>query len=225
MDIRRANRIVVLAPHPDDEILGCGGSLAWHTRQGAEVSVIYMTSGEACVSNLSDHALVRQIREQEASDGASVLGIDDLHYLRFKDGSLEYNSSTIKQLTTLIRQLRPDLIYAPHAADKHPDHQCCHALAMSAIARATVRGRQSYGGRPWEAKLMLGYEVLNPLAVYDHVQDVTQFMDIKIKALQCHQSQLQIIPYDEAIVGLNRYRGIATAAGSFCECFVRYWQT
>ncbi len=224
MDIGRARRIMVVAPHPDDEVLGCGGSLAWHSHQGAEISVIYMTSGEAGVSNISDRALVMQIREQEASAGASILGINDLHYLRFKDGSLEYNSASIRQLTSLIRQLQPEIIYAPHATDTHPDHRCCHALTVSAISRASGRGKFPHGGLTWEPKLMFGYEILNPLPVYNHVQDITQFMGLKIKALECHRSQLQTIPYDEAIVGLNRYRGITSAAGSFCECFFEYWQ-
>lgn len=225
MDIRRARRIMVLAPHPDDEVLGCGGSLAWHTHQGAEVTVIYMTSGEAGGGNISDQALVRKTREQEASSGAAILGINNLYYLRFKDGSLEYNSANIKQLATLIRQLQPDIIYAPHATDTHPDHRCCHALTVSAIARASDRGKWPYGGQTWEPQLMLGYEILNPLPVYDHVQDITQFMGLKIKALECHRSQLQATPYDEAIVGLNRYRGITSTAGSFCECFLKYWES
>ncbi|OGY22990.1 MAG: hypothetical protein A2172_03595 [Candidatus Woykebacteria bacterium RBG_13_40_15] len=63
------------------------------------------------------------------------------------------------------------------------------------------------------------YEVWTPLQEVSYVEDISKFLDLKIKALEQHKSQLQDINYDEAIKGLNRYRGIMTGKGRFCECF------
>jgi len=66
---------------------------------------------------------------------------------------------------------------------------------------------------------MLTYEVWTPLSQYNLAVDISDFMQIKLAALREHKSQLAAIAYDEAVQGLNRYRGVTSGAGQYCECF------
>ncbi|MEN6349707.1 MAG: PIG-L deacetylase family protein [Syntrophomonas sp.] len=220
MNIKDARNVMVLAPHPDDEVLGCGGSLAWHAQLGASISVVYMTSGEAAGVCYDEEKTIGQIREQEASKGASYLGITDLHFLRHKDGELEYSSPSVRQLVNLIGQLQPEIVYAPHAGESHPDHRICHALARAAVVQAGKSRKPAGSVPPWEVRLLLGYEIWSPLSAYNNVMDITEFIDLKLQALSCHRSQQ--LDYDQAIAGLNRYRGVTSGKGAFCECFYQY---
>jgi LmbE family N-acetylglucosaminyl deacetylase len=67
--------------------------------------------------------------------------------------------------------------------------------------------------------MLLAYEVWTPLQQYSLVVDITPYLDRKLAALNLHQSQLANFRYDQAISGLNRYRGIMTGKGNYCECF------
>jgi LmbE family N-acetylglucosaminyl deacetylase len=211
-------KILVFAPHPDDDIIGCGGSIAKHIQQGNQVSIIYMTSGEAGSLQSKPQELI-QIREEEAQKAATSLGVTDLTFFRNPDGYLEYNQENLSTIVAIIRSKRPTLLYIPHSADYIPDHLITHQLAMEGSRRAAGPWFQECGEQPWAVKHILGYEVWTPLQTFAHCEDISDFMSAKLAALQMHKSQLKHIRYDQAIQGLNRYRGIMTGKGNYCECF------
>lgn len=210
--------VLVFAPHPDDEILGCGGTLARHVETGDHVTVVYMTSGDAGSRHIPKKQLA-SIREKEALASCSLLGISDLVFLRNPDGYLVYNQSNLVELINLIRDRQPQLIYLPHQHDAHKDHRATHELALEARLRAAGPWFQECKGNPWQVEMMLAYEVWTPLQHYMQVVDITSHMEKKLAALSLHRSQLADISYDQAISGLNRYRGIMTGKGEYCECF------
>lgn len=211
-------KIMVFAPHPDDDIIGCGGSIAHHVAQGNLVSIVYMTSGEAGSLQYPKEDLAR-IREAEARKAASLLGVSDLIFLKNPDGYIENNQDNLIKIVNLIRDKKPSSIYVPHHNDFSRDHHTTHQLVLEACNRAKGPWFQECAGQPWSVDNILGYEVWTPLQETAYSQDITPFMDIKLTALQQHQSQLESIQYDEAIKGLNRYRGIMTGQAAYCECF------
>ncbi|OGY22991.1 MAG: hypothetical protein A2172_03600 [Candidatus Woykebacteria bacterium RBG_13_40_15] len=89
--------ILVFSPHPDDDLIGCGGSIAQHVKEGNKVSVVYMTSGESGSLKYSKDALAK-IREKEARNALGVFGIRDLAFLRNPDGYLEYKRENLIKL-------------------------------------------------------------------------------------------------------------------------------
>ncbi|MDZ4163616.1 MAG: PIG-L deacetylase family protein, partial [Smithellaceae bacterium] len=210
--------VLVFAPHPDDEVLGCGGMLARLTRDGSTATVIYLTSGDAGSLEGAPGALA-EIREGEARQGAAVLGISDLIFLRNPDGYLEYSRDNLVNLVRLIRGKRPGLVLAPHAGEIHPDHRVTNELVMEAIRRAGGAWFPECGNTPWPVPQVLCYEIFTPLTQVSYVEDITDRMDLKLSSLREHASQLGSIAYDEAIAGLNRFRGVTTGRGRFCECF------
>lgn len=209
---------MIFAPHPDDDILGCGGSIARYARQGHEVTTVFMTSGEAGSLNVPCDELA-DMRENEARQAAMVLKVSECIFLKNPDGYLEYNRDNLVEIVTMLRCRKPDIIYLPHSLDGNEDHRVTHKLVLDACRRASGPWFQECPGSPWEVKTILAYEVWTPLQEISYVEDITPCMEQKLAALRSHASQLKDIPYDEAIQGLNRYRGIMSGQGQYCECF------
>ena len=104
--------IMVFAPHPDDDIIACGGSMAKHLRQGNQVQVVYLTSGEAGSHKYSKEELA-VIRKEEARRATASLGIKQISFLGMPDGYISYTRENLLTLVNIIRSERPSLIYVP----------------------------------------------------------------------------------------------------------------
>src|SRR5918995_4794712 len=127
--------VLVLAPHPDDEAIGCGGAVCRHTVRGDRVSVVFLTSGELGLKHLPREEAWR-VRETEAAEAASILGIANLSFLRQPDWLLNENVAEAGlALEPVLLQQEPEVIYLPHEGESHPDH----ATSMS-VVRAALRG-------------------------------------------------------------------------------------
>jgi LmbE family N-acetylglucosaminyl deacetylase len=211
-------RILVFAAHPDDDIIGCGGSIAKHVRKGNQVSVCYMTSGNAGSLDHTKKELAR-IRENEAKRAAEVVGSRNLIFLRNPDGYVTYDEDNLRKLVELIRKIRPHIVYVHHKSDGHRDHTLTYQLVNESIRRAGGPWFQECNGAPWPVETILAYEVTTPLSEFNYVEDISEFIDKKIAALKKHQSQVKDIRYDEAAEGLAKYRGATTGKGKYCEVF------
>lgn len=211
---------LLISPHPDDDVIGPGGTIVHRVNSGKRVKIVHVTLGDAGSLTYSKRRLGR-MREKEALAADRVLGVapEDVIFLRMLDGYVEYNSKNIRLFTTLIRRERPRRVYVPHAADVHKDHMKTHELVVEAIRRAAGPWFQECKGKPWAVGTVLGYEVWTPLQHVTYAEDITDVMDTKLEALRQHKSQITDIQYDEGVQGLNRYRGVMTGKGEYCECF------
>ena len=154
-------RLLALYAHPDDEILGPGGAIAYYARQGARVDLVVATRGEA--GEIADPALATpenlgQVREQEMRCSAETLGISQVVFLGYRDSGMEgtednqnpraYMNSdpaeVVPRLVEIVRRLQPQVIltFEPYGGYGHPDHKTIHKhahLAVDAAADATYR--------------------------------------------------------------------------------------
>ncbi|MBI2147883.1 PIG-L family deacetylase [Candidatus Woesearchaeota archaeon] len=212
--------IIVLAAHPDDDMIGCGGSLA--KREPTDhATIVYFTSGEAGSMTISPDML-KGIREEEARKAAVVLGIDDLVFLRHPDGHLQnsgYGDEAAQQLTRLLRACRPDVLYTHSAYDAHADHRAVAEITRQAVFGASGNHFGSAGANPWRVPTVLAYEVWTPHQNPQLIVDITDVMDKKLDALRQHASQVEQTRYDEAVHGLARYRGVISGVGRYAEAF------
>jgi len=200
--------VLVLAPHPDDEAIGCGGTVARHSAQGDRVTVVFLTSGELALKHLPKEG-AWEVREGEAERAAEVLGITGLEFLRQPDWYLsEQVMRTASLLRPILERVLPERIYLPHRGEWHPDHQACHPILRAALNDARLP----------EPSLM-GYEVWTPLSEYDLVKDITGTMARKLQAVRCYRSQLGHFRYDRAVRGLNEYRGCLAGRCRYAEVF------
>ncbi len=210
--------VFVFAPHPDDDVIGCGGSIIKLRQSGHDVHVVYLTSGESGSRTIPKSELAR-MREQEAHEALGAMDVHQSTFLRLPDGFITYSSEILKTLVKMIRDYKPDRVYLPHKNDGHGDHKNTHIIVMEAIGRARGNAFQEYEGSPWDVGSILAYEVWTPLERITYVEDISGVIGKKIEALRKHKTQLANVAYDEAARGLNRYRGAMLEKGTYAECF------
>ncbi|MDP8901369.1 MAG: PIG-L family deacetylase [Actinomycetota bacterium] len=200
--------VLVLAPHPDDEVLGCGGTLAKLADRGASICVTYMTSGEAGLPEMPAKA-AGALREGEAARAAAILGVEETTFLRQRDWHLADDVlMAAEALGHVLAAVAPDAVFLPHADDGHGDHAACLQILTAALAASGV-------GVPE----VLGYEIWTPLPYYDVVEDVSATMSRKLQAMRAYASQLAVHDYVRAAEGLGSYRGALVGGTAFAEVF------
>jgi N-acetylglucosamine malate deacetylase 1 len=207
-------RVVVLAPHPDDELIGCGGTLLRHLDDGADVTIVHVTSGERTAGLAHLPADERApAREAEAVAAAVDLGLgvggDRVRFLRLPDGRVGDDlDAHVARLGRELASLEPDLVYAPSPIDAHPDHVATTRLLGGAL-----------GTLPTVATIAL-YEVWTPHSP-THVVDITHQIDRKLHALELYESALTSVDYVHTARGLAAYRSAHALHGQgYAEAFV-----
>lgn len=205
-------RVLVLSPHPDDEALGCGGTLCKHVAEGDSVAAIFLTSGEAGGHDNASAEETGLTREDEARTACAALGVTRLEFWRLPDGKLAAHAANIERLVRSLAEYTPDVVYAPHARDGHPDH-----CATFELIRAAASDSRLAMSAP-EVRL---YEVWTPLQRMDLIIDITPFIEMKLAAIRRYASQCRVMRFDEAARGLARYRGEMHSwpGGDYAEVF------
>lgn len=123
-------RILVVAPHPDDEVCGCAGTLLLHAHSGDSVTIAYVTDGSRSRAGGLGPEEMRRQRKMEAGAAAKSLQVDRFEWLGMIEGKWEYEQVRLPMLA-LLQQTAPELIYAPSRVDFHPEHRkVAHALSL-----------------------------------------------------------------------------------------------
>jgi LmbE family N-acetylglucosaminyl deacetylase len=210
--------ILAFGAHPDDIEIGCGGTLRKLIEQGWRVVHVCVTSGEAGSSTI-DRPTLAATREKEACRAAAVLGAERVEFLRAPDGLTQYSRDQKIAVINLIRQVRPEILFVHASSDGFPDHRLVHELVMGAVAGAAGPWYQEATGEPHSPATILGYEVWHPLRSHQLAVDITATVERKMEALRCHLSQIEPTHYEEAFLGLARYRGVMSFSGTYAEVF------
>lgn len=203
--------ILVISPHPDDEAIGCGGTIALHTDCGDVVHVIFLTSGEKGGHGKSEEETIKT-REAEAQAAADILKIAQIEFWREPDGNFQASEINILRLVKKIEENAAEIIYVPHYQEEHQDHKLAALMVEKALQCLD-------GLKP----IVYMYEVWTPIQKIDHIEDISPYVEIKRKAIQAHKSQCEVMAFDEAILGLNRYRGEMHSwpGGDYAEVFMK----
>ena len=222
LEEERTLKILVVAPHPDDDLIGCGGSIAKHLKNGNEVFVAYVTYGDAECSEFKPEEFTK-MRRQETLNAASVIGLKrkNLFFLEEKPWRLSEERVRFK-LLELIRRIQPNVCYIPHTSDAHVDHRTVAKAVLDAITMAPSKWFRKYESsiESLSPFSILAYEVWTPLTSPNYVEDITEFMEIKMRALKQHKTQATD-KYVSAYRGMNAFRGAMTGGrkDSFAEAF------
>jgi len=201
-------RIAVLAPHPDDDVIGCGGTIHKHCKAGDHVAVVYLTDG-ARGGDWSGppSGELAVLRRKEAEEAAGVLGVKDLAFLGQPDGELASGPEVVSALLDQLERIEADCILLPSFLDSHPDH-----AATSAVFADAAPGLK-------KDMPVWAYEVWSPLTP-NRVVDITPFREVNELAIRKHASQMEQVDYAETAIGLNRFRSMSVSAGrGYCEAF------
>ena len=209
---------LVLAPHPDDESLGCGGTIKLITQSGGAVDVLFMTRGDLGFfpgsASLTDPAqiesaraaLARQ-RSAEARAACDVLGVRDIAFLPGRDGGLTQQPELSDHVLAALRDRAYRSVFCPWPLDNHADHVATYRILHSALARHAN-----------ELEVWL-YEVWTPLQRPNISIGIDETIEAKFKAFAAHESQSTLLSYEQAFRGLASYRGLSNPPSRFAEAF------
>lgn len=184
-------KVICFAPHPDDEIIGCGGSLLKAKAKGYEISIVYLTFGEYGSAIFKPNEL-KEIRKKETLDVCNYLQIDNknVHYLDLGDNQINAGDiNSMKKIIEIIRNFEPDIAYLPHENDQSYDHKQTNILVRRALGMAGSANFIEYGKNPWWTENVLGYEVWTPIQKYQYGEDISKYINKKIKMLSLYSSQ------------------------------------
>jgi len=211
-------KILIIAPHPDDEVLGCGGTIAKYRKKGDEVYLCIVT--KAYTPDWSEEFLKN--RPKEIEESSRILGIKKTFFLDFPTVKLdtvpqkELNESILK----VIKQINPQILYLPHIGDIHKDHRLVFEASLSMVRpsnNTSVKKIISYETLS-ETDQSKGLKEFTP-NIYE---DITNEFKTKIKAMKAYKSELKKYPHPrslEMIEVLAKKRG-SEAGIKFAEAFM-----
>lgn len=203
------NKILIVAAHPDDEVLGAGGTILKHAKSGDEINILILGDGESSRELGADITK----REKQCREVAKKLGAKNVYLERFPDNAFDSISllEITKKVELMIDQLRPDTIYTHHAYDLNIDHR----LTFQAVLTAC---RPQPG---FFVKKILTFEILsstewqvkdgNNIFCPNEYNNIEDFIDKKIEALKIYKDELRDYPHPRSIEGvkiLASFRGL-----------------
>ena len=220
---RIEKNILVIAPHCDDEVLGCGGIIAKYSSSGNNVFVAIITNGSLGAPELFSRQGTEKVRA-EALSSHRLLGVKETFFLDFPAPRLDtipaYQLSL--KLSQLIKELKVEIVYVPHRGDIHKDHRIAFEAALVAarpINNSTV-------------KKVLAYETLSetewapPFSddafIPTIFENIENFIDIKVEAMNCYKTQIKEFPHPRSIKtieALSAFRG-STIGTRSAEAFM-----
>lgn len=187
-------KILVIAPHPDDDVLGCGGTIVNHIKNGDEVHVCFAT--KAYGPDWSEDYIKNKL--VEINNANEILGITKAHFLDFPTVKLD----TIPQkelndsISAVLKKVQPDILYIPHKGDINKDHRLIFESTLVAA-------------RPLDhiVKRILSYEVLSETDWGQHIEpfipnvyiDITNSLESKIEAMKAYASELKEDPHPRSL--------------------------
>ncbi|MDZ4855243.1 MAG: PIG-L family deacetylase [Nitrospirota bacterium] len=217
--------ILVLAAHPDDEVLGCGGTIAKLARQGATIHVAFLADGVSSrfgdLTAQQPELSSRRIAAQKACD---ILGVKSLSFGDFPDNRMDTIAllDIIKPIEALVAKFQADMVFTHHAGDVNIDHRRIHE-AVSAACRPQP-------GYP--VKTLLCFEVPSstewqlsgsaPAFAPNWFVDISDSLDLKLAALEAYAAELRPWPHPRSRQGvehLARWRGATVGVGA-AEAFI-----
>jgi LmbE family N-acetylglucosaminyl deacetylase len=189
---------LVVAPHSDDETLGCGGTIAKHAQSGHEVHVCIVTRGSS--EEYTDEFLAR--RDAEIDAAAGILGVSEVHKLGYTATDLADTDQTElnADLGNVINGVKPDVLYLPHGDDLHRDHR-------ETFEAALVAARPHQTG----IRRILCYETLSetewgtPIGDFSPnvYVDIADFVETKIEAMKAYETAIKEFPHPRSVEGIR----------------------
>ncbi len=198
------NKILVIAAHPDDETIGCGGAIIKHIRNGDSVSVLTISDGETS-RDVND----KKQRNSNFIKAMESLGVKNFDNLDYPDQRLDVVSllDIIQNIEKKISEIQPNILYTHHYSDLNIDHQITHKAVMTA-ARPLPNS---------SIKEILCFEIVSStewsvddVFMPNYFIDIESELDEKIKACNCYVDEMNIPPHArsiESIINLAKYRG------------------
>lgn len=212
--------ILIIAPHPDDEVLGCGGIMSRYASEGHNVFALIVTRGTP--KKYSDERIVKG--RQQALQAHSLLGVKETFFLDYPAPELDQISQAAisDSILEIISKLKVTILFIPHRGDIHRDH---YVVFNAALVAARPFG-------DYTVKAIYAYETLsetewappfcNDSFIPNYFVNIEQYFQNKVDAISCYSGQLRVFPNPRSIgsiEALSKFRG-STVGYSRAEAFM-----
>ena len=212
-------KVLIIVAHPDDEILGCGGTIARHIESQDDVHVIFTSDGVTSRRNVNHKEVSK--RKQNAKNASDILGVKNKPiFLGFPDNRMDTIAllEVVQALELVINKIKPKIVYTHHSGDLNIDHQITHQAVITAC-------RPQPG---FSVEEIYSFEVLsstewstNNTFIPNYFVDISSVLELKMSAIKAYNDELRDFPHArsiESITALAKYRGASmgmTAAEAF----------
>lgn len=223
----KARRIAVIAAHPDDEVLGCGGTIARHARDGAEVHVMIMAEGATARSEQrtpSAHASYLHTLAHSAEVAHQILGTRNLQLKDFPDNRLDSVDflDIVKSVEQFVEITEPEIVYTHFPHDLNIDHRLVSEAVQTACRPIPGRNIQQILFFEVPSSTEWRMSPSSPAFHPNYFVDITETLDAKCKALQAYHQEMRAWPHARSITAtehLARWRG-ASVGREAAEAFI-----
>ena len=217
------NKVLIVAAHSDDEVLGCGGTIAKLAKQGDEVAVIFMTNGVSS-RHEKDELIKIQERKLHSEHAAKILGISQITQFDYPDNCMDTVPllHVTQYIEDEIRKFQPEIVMTHFTNDLNIDH--------STVARATLTATRPLAGSP--IKKVIGFEVNSstewafdaPHFKPNYFVNISETFNLKIDAMRAYESELRASPHPRSLKGIETLAAlIGNASGyDYAEAFIIY---
>jgi len=217
-------KILVVVAHSDDDILGCGATIAKHRYAGDLVRIIFMTNG---VSARSKSNMAIRRRKTATKNACKKIDVDDFKIFDFPDNRMDSVDllEVIKSIEAEVRQFSPEIIYTHHRSDLNVDHRIVHQAVITAVRPLPdqcvneIRAFEVLSSTEWS---------FNSTSVFtpNLFVDITDFIEIKIDAFETYSDEIRTFPHPRSIKSI---KALAITRGAqigfkYAEAFDLIWK-
>lgn len=204
MDLSQSKKkILVVAAHPDDEALGCGGTIAKHVSEGDTVYAVFLADGVTSRLEASEHELAE--RNEAALEAQKCLGITKSYILGFPDNRMDTVPllDIVQKVETVLQEIQPQVVYTHHSGDLNIDHRIAHQTVLTAcrpIAGASVKEIYAF-------EVLSATEWNTPGAnsfVPNVFVDISDYIHTKMEALAAYEQEMRTEPHSRSLTNVRR---------------------
>ena len=196
-------KVLVIAPHADDEVIGCGAAIDYFIKNNIEVYVLIVTQ-EADKSIAKKYNYTPQQRVQESIEAQKILGYENLIYFDYPELGFKENqqvkTSFYNQLDALLCEIEPQCIFLPNTKEMHPDHRAIGEISQNLIADAKVNNKYNF------LEYLFIYEVWGPIYMNAYLEVSEETKQKKEQSILCYKSQLSSIDYLQIMNFIGTFR-------------------
>jgi len=217
------NSILVVAAHPDDEVLGCGGSIARHRKQGDAVSVLIMADGVGSRTENAQSDTAASERQQCARRANAILGVGDVTLLPYPDNRMDEVAllDIVQDIERAMARSKPSIVYTHHAGDVNIDHRRVHDAVIAACRPQPGHSVRQLLFFETPSSTEWRPPASHPPFAPNWFSDISDTLVLKLEALAAYAPELRDFPHPRSLVAIEhlaRWRG-ASAGLAAAEAF------
>ena len=196
-------RILIIVAHPDDEVLGCGGTIARHVKEGASAHVLFLGDGVSSRGN-SDAKLIAA-RKESAVKACEVLGAAIVGFEEFPDNMFDTVPllDIVRVVESAKKEINPQIIYTHHGGDLNIDHRITCQAVLTAFRPqpneefSEIRAFETNSSTEWSASAII------PPFIPDTFVDISQYLDKLLNAYSCYADEMREEPHARSLDALK----------------------